>query len=133
MARIGVFVCWCGSNIAKMVDVKKAAEVAGGFPNVVYSTDYKYMCSDPGQTLIKEAIKEHKLDRVVIGSCSPRLHEPTFQRCIDDGGLNKYMVEIANLREHGSWVHDDKERATEKAIDLLRMAVAKVGEDQPLY
>ncbi|MDO8684420.1 MAG: CoB--CoM heterodisulfide reductase iron-sulfur subunit A family protein [Armatimonadota bacterium] len=133
MARIGVFVCWCGSNIAKMVDVKKAAEIAGGFPNVVYSTDYKYMCSDPGQTLIKEAIKEHKLDRVVIGSCSPRLHEPTFQRCIGDGGLNPYMVEMANLREHCSWVHDDRERATEKAIDLMRMAVAKVASDEPLY
>jgi heterodisulfide reductase subunit A len=133
MARIGVFVCWCGSNIAKMVDVKKAAEVAGGFPNVVYSTDYKYMCSDPGQTLIKEAIRDHKLDRVVIGSCSPRLHEPTFQRCIGNADLNPYMVEMANLREHCSWVHDDREKATDKAIDLLRMAVAKVADDEPLH
>ncbi|MDO8585940.1 MAG: CoB--CoM heterodisulfide reductase iron-sulfur subunit A family protein [Armatimonadota bacterium] len=133
MARIGVFVCWCGSNIAKMVDVKKAAEIAGGFPNVVYSADYKYMCSDPGQNIVKDAIREHKLDRVVIGSCSPRLHEPTFQRCIGGADLNPYMVEMANLREHCSWVHDDREKATDKAIDLLRMAVAKVASDEPLY
>lgn len=133
MARIGVFVCWCGSNIAKTVDVEKAAEVAATFPNVVYSTHYKYMCSQPGQDLVKEAIKEHRLDRVVIASCSPRLHEPTFQRCIGEAGLNTYMVEMSNIREHCSWVHDDKDQATEKAIDLIRMAVAKAAHDEPLF
>ncbi|MEI6914984.1 MAG: disulfide reductase, partial [Armatimonadota bacterium] len=112
MARIGVFVCWCGSNIAKMVDVAKAAEAAGEMPGVVFATDYKYMCSEPGQNMIKEAVKEHKLDRLVVASCSPRLHEATFQRCIADSGLNPFMVEMANIREHISWVVDDKDIGT---------------------
>ena len=90
--RIGVFVCWCGSNIAKTVDVEAVAEAAKEFPGVVYSTNYKYMCSEPGQNMVKDAVKEHKLDRIVIASCSPRLHEPTFQRCLGDAGLNPYMV-----------------------------------------
>jgi len=133
MARVGVFVCWCGSNIAKTVDVEKVAEAASRFPSVVYSTHYKYMCSEPGQNLIKQAIEEHKLDRVVVASCSPRLHEPTFQRCISEAGLNPYMLEMANIREHCSWVHDDKEAATRKAIDLTAMAVAKAARDEPLF
>ncbi|MCL5102656.1 MAG: CoB--CoM heterodisulfide reductase iron-sulfur subunit A family protein [Armatimonadetes bacterium] len=133
MARIGVFVCWCGSNIAKTVDVVKVAEAAKDMPGVVYSTDYKYMCSEPGQNMVKDAINEHNLDRVVIASCSPRLHEPTFQRCLKDGGLNSYMVEMANLREHCSWVHDRTPETTEKAIDLVRMAVAKVAKNEPLF
>lgn len=132
MARVGVFVCWCGSNIAKTVDVEKVAEAAGKLPHVVYSTHYKYMCSEPGQNLVKEAIKEHKLDRVVVASCSPRLHEPTFQRCISEAGLNPYMFEMANIREHCSWVHEDREAATEKAIDLTAMAVAKAVRNEPL-
>lgn len=132
MARIGVFVCWCGSNIAKTVDVERAAEAAATMPGVAYATEYKYMCSDPGQNLVKEAIQEHRLDRIVIASCSPRLHEPTFQRCISEAGLNPFMVEMANIREHCSWVHQDKEAATEKAIDLIRMSVAKVRRDFPL-
>ena len=89
--RIGVFVCWCGSNIAKTVDVAAVAEAAKSFPGVVYATDYKYMCSEPGQNMVKDAIVEHKLDRIVIASCSPRLHEPTFQRCIGEAGLNPYI------------------------------------------
>jgi len=133
MARVGVFVCWCGSNIAKTVDVEKVAEAASRFPSVVYSTHYKYVCSEPGQNLIKQAIEEHKLDRVVVASCSPRLHEPTFQRCISEAGLNPYMLEMANIREHCSWVHDDKEAATRKAIDLTAMAVAKAARDEPLF
>ena len=133
MARVGVFVCWCGSNIAKTVDVEKVAEAASKFPSVVYSTHYKYMCSEPGQNMVKQAIEEHKLDRVVVASCSPRLHEPTFQRCISEAGLNPYMFEMANIREHCSWVHEDKEAATEKAIDLTAMAVAKVVRNQPLF
>lgn len=131
--RIGVLVCWCGSNIAKTVDVAAVAEAAKDMPGVVYATDYKYMCSEPGQSIVKDAIKEHKLDRIVIASCSPRLHEPTFQRCIKDGGLNPYMVEMANLREHCSWVHEKTPETTEKAIHLVRMAVAKVAKNDPLF
>ena len=131
--RIGVFVCWCGSNIAKTVDVAAVAEAAKDMPGVVYATDYKYMCSEPGQSIVKDAIKDHRLDRVVIASCSPRLHEPTFQRCVRDGGLNPYMVEMANLREHCSWVHEKTPETTEKAIDLVRMAVAKVAKNDPLF
>lgn len=130
--RIGVFVCWCGSNIAKTVDVEAVAQAARDFPGVVYSTDYKYMCSEPGQNMVKDAITEHKLDRVVIASCSPRLHEPTFQRCLAEGGLNPFMVEMANLREHCSWVHERTPETTQKAIELVRMAVAKVAKNEPL-
>ena len=108
------------------------AEAASKLPSVVYSTHYKYVCSEPGQNLIKEAIEEHKLDRVVVASCSPRLHEPTFQRCISEAGLNPYMLEMANIREHCSWVHEDKEAATQKAIDLTAMAVAKAVRNEPL-
>ncbi len=131
--RIGVFVCWCGSNIAKTVDVEAVAEAAKSFPGVVYATDYKYMCSEPGQNMVAEAIKEHNLDRVVIASCSPRLHEPTFQRCIGAAGLNPYMVEMANIREQCSWVHERTPETTEKAIELTRMAVAKVARNVPLF
>lgn len=131
--RIGVFVCWCGSNIAKTVDVEAVAEAAKSFPGVVYATDYKYMCSEPGQNMVAEAIKEHNLDRVVIASCSPRLHEPTFQRCIGAAGLNPYMVEMANIREQCSWVHERTPETTEKAIELTRMAVAKVAKNVPLF
>ncbi|NLN76009.1 MAG: CoB--CoM heterodisulfide reductase iron-sulfur subunit A family protein [Armatimonadetes bacterium] len=131
--RIGVFVCWCGSNIAKTVDVEAVAEAARSFPGVVYATDYKYMCSEPGQNMVAEAIKEHNLDRVVIASCSPRLHEPTFQRCIGAAGLNPYMVEMANIREQCAWVHERTPETTEKAIELTRMAVAKVAKNVPLF
>ncbi len=131
--RIGVFVCWCGSNIAKTVDVEAVAEATKSFPGVVFATDYKYMCSEPGQNMVIDAIKEHKLDRIVIASCSPRLHEPTFQRCIANAGLNPYMVEMANIREQCSWVHENTPETTEKAIELVRMAVAKVSKNVPLY
>lgn len=130
--RIGVFVCWCGSNIAKTVDVEKVVEAAKKMPGVVYATDYKYMCSEPGQNMIQEAIREHKLDRIVVASCSPRLHEPTFQRCVEAAGLNPYMVEMANIREQCSWVHERTPEATQHAIDLVRMAVAKVAKNEPL-
>ncbi len=133
MARVGVFVCWCGSNIAKMVDVDKVAAAASKFPSVAYATNYKYMCSEPGQNLIKQAIVEHKLDRIVVASCSPRLHEPTFRRCISEAGLNPFMLEMANIREHCSWVHDDKDEATSKAIDLAAMAVAKAVKNEELF
>jgi len=133
MKRVGVFICHCGTNIAAAVDCEKVAENAKSFPGVAYSTDYKYMCAEPGQELIKNAIKEHKLDRIVVASCSPRMHEPTFRRCIESGGLNAYLLEMANIREHCSWVHpDDKEKATIKATDLVKMAVAKVMKNEAL-
>jgi heterodisulfide reductase subunit A len=133
MTRIGVFVCWCGSNIASMVDVQKVAEQAKDLPGVVYSESYKYMCSDPGQKLIAEAIKEHDLDRVVVAACSPSLHEPTFRGCLELEGINPYMLEIANIREQCSWVHTDREEATKKALELIDMARAKVAKNVPLH
>ncbi len=132
MAKIGVFVCWCGSNIAETVDVKRAAETIAKIPGVVYSVDYKYMCSDPGQDMVKNAIKEYNLTGVVVASCSPRMHEKTFRKAASEAGLNPYMLEMANIREHCSWVHDNKEEATQKAIDLIRMMVEKVKRNKPL-
>ncbi|HEX7511920.1 MAG TPA: CoB--CoM heterodisulfide reductase iron-sulfur subunit A family protein, partial [Candidatus Methylomirabilis sp.] len=132
MARIGVFVCWCGSNIAKTVDVEQVAAEAGKVPGVVHSADYKYMCSQPGQALLRDAIAAHRLDRVVVAACSPRLHEATFRTCIAAAGLNPFMAEIANIREHCSWVHGDRAVATPKALDLTRMAVARVRRSEPL-
>lgn len=133
MSRIGVFLCHCGSNIAGTVDIAKVAEAAKSFPNVVFVDDNKYTCSEPGQLSVKTAIAEHNLDRVVIGSCSPRMHEQTFRKMLTETSVNPYMLEIANLREHCSWVHKDKEVGTEKAIDLVRMAAAKVDRNIPLY
>lgn len=133
MKRVGVFICHCGTNISAVVDCPRVAEAAKDFPGVVYSVDYKYMCSEPGQEMIKKAIKEHRLDRVVVASCSPRMHETTFRRCIEGAGLNPYFVEMANIREHCSWVHaNEKELATEKAIDLVKMAAAKAIKNKPL-
>jgi len=125
--RVGVYVCHCGLNIAGSVDVVKVAKTAALFPNVIISKDYRYMCSDPGQDLLKDDIKEHRLNRIVVASCSPRLHEPTFRTAIEDAGLNKYLLEMANIREHCSWVHlREKDAATVKAIDLVKMAVNRV-------
>ena len=132
MQRIGVFVCWCGSNIAGTVDVKAVADALRSEPGVVFSTDYQYMCSQAGQEIIKEAIKEHKLTGVVICSCSPRMHEATFRKTAQAAGLNPYMVEIANIREQCSWIHKDMETGTQKAIILGRAAVAKVNLNAPL-
>ncbi|MGQ9706568.1 MAG: 4Fe-4S binding protein [bacterium] len=132
MARVGVFVCWCGANIAGTIDVKRVAEEAMNFPGVVYSTEYVYICSDPGQNLIKKVISEYKLTAVVVAACSPRMHEPTFRACVADANLNPYKMEMANIREQSSWVHKDRDRATEKAIDIVKMAVAKVRELESL-
>jgi len=132
MARVGVFICWCGSNIAGPMDIETVLEAARRIPEVVHVEDNKYTCSEPGQQSIKEAIKEHGLDRVVVGSCSPLMHEVTFRRCIESAGLNPYLLEMANLREHCSWVHPDKGEATDKAIKLIEMAVAKVRRLEPL-
>ncbi len=132
MQRIGVFICWCGSNIAATVDVERVAEVIKSEKGVVFAANYQYMCSENGQQLIKNAIKEHNLTGIVIGSCSPRMHEQTFRRAAESAGLNPYMVEVANIREHCSWIHKDKEEATEKALILVRTAIAKVMLNAPL-
>lgn len=133
MSRIGVFICHCGENISATVDVVKVAEEAGKHEGVAYSTDYKYMCSEPGQTIIKQMIKEKGLTGVVVAACSPRMHEPTFRKACSEAGLNPYMCEMANLREHCSWVHDKSDATTKKAIDLVRMLVEKVKFNKPLY
>jgi len=130
--RIGVYICHCGSNIAGIVDCEKVVEFAQGLEPVVVARDYKYMCSDPGQNLIKDDIKNLKLNRVVVASCSPRMHEPTFRRACQDAGLNQYLFEMANIREHCSWVHEDKNMATEKAKALVSAAVRRVYHHEPL-
>ena len=132
MQRIGVFVCHCGSNIAATVDVHKVVEMAAMEPGVVHAEEYQYMCSEAGQNLIKDAIKENKLTGVVVCSCSPRMHEATFRKTAAEAGLNSYMVEIANIREHCSWIHKDMEEATKKAVILARAAIAKVNLNAPL-
>ncbi len=132
MQRIGVFVCHCGTNIAATVDVKAVAEALGREQSVVYSREYTYMCSEAGQNMIKDAIREHALTGVVVCSCSPRMHEATFRKTAESAGLNPYMVEIANIREQCSWIHKDVKEATEKAIILGRAAIAKVILNAPL-
>jgi heterodisulfide reductase subunit A len=130
--RIGVYVCHCGLNIAGSVDCEEVAKFAATLPNVVLAQDNRYTCSDQGQAGIKKDIQEQKLNRVVVASCSPRLHEPTFRKTCEDAGLNKYLFEMANIREHCSWVHlYDKEAATDKAKDLVKMAVAKAALLEP--
>ena len=132
MQRVGVFVCWCGSNIAGTVDVVAVSEALKNEPGVVFSTNYQYMCSQAGQDMIKNAIAEHKLTGIVVCSCSPRMHEATFRKTAAAAGLNPYMVEIANIREQCSWVHKDIPTGTEKAIILGRAAIAKVNLNAPL-
>ena len=132
MQKIGVFVCHCGSNIAATVDVKKVVEMALKEQGVVHAEDYPYMCSEAGQSRIAAAIAEKGLTGIVVCSCSPRMHEATFRKAAERAGLNPYMVEIANIREHCSWIHKDMEEATEKATILMRAAVAKVHLNAPL-
>ena len=132
MTRIGVFTCWCGENIARNVDVQSVAEQVAHLPAVRCSVACKYMCSDPGQKLIRDKIVEERLDAVVIASCSPHMHLKTFRKAAERAGINPYLVEMANIREHCSWVHHDKPRATAKAVDLIRMSVAKVRQNQAL-
>ncbi|MBI2856746.1 MAG: CoB--CoM heterodisulfide reductase iron-sulfur subunit A family protein, partial [Chloroflexi bacterium] len=134
MARIGIFVCHCGSNIAGTVDISRVMEAAKKMPQVIYVTDNKYTCSDPGQASIRSAIGAHRLDRIVVAACSPRMHEKTFRKTAEQAGLNPFLVEIANIREQDSWVHSfDKERATVKAIEIVRLAAAKVARDYELH
>jgi len=130
--RIGVYICHCGSNIADTVDVAAVAEFAQGLDSVVIVRDYKFMCSQPGQELIKNDIKELGLNRVVVASCSPTMHEPTFRRACQEAGVNPYLFEMANIREHCSWVTEDKRLATEKAKALVSAAVRRVYYHQPL-
>ncbi|MEM3696237.1 MAG: NAD(P)-binding protein [Candidatus Bathyarchaeia archaeon] len=133
MLRIGVYVCHCGLNIAGVVDVEKVAEYAGKLHDVVVAKHYVYMCSETGQRMIKEDIKAHNLDRIVIATCSPRMHEETFRKTVAEAGLNPYLLEIVNLREHVSWVHSEEpEKATEKAKDLVRVGVARARFLEPL-
>ena len=132
MQRIGVFVCHCGTNIAATVDIDRVVEAVAKEPGVVHAEDYQYMCSEAGQLKIREAIKEKQLTGIVVCSCSPRMHENTFRQAASRAGINPYMVEIANIREHCSWIHKDKEEATEKAVILARAAIAKVLLNAPL-
>ncbi len=133
MPRIGVFICHCGVNIAATVDVERVRDELAKHPGVVYSTDYRYMCSDPGQKVIQDAIREHHLTGVVVAACSPSMHEPTFRAACAAAGLNPYLCEMANIREHCSWVHQDREAATRKAIELVRIMVEKVKRNHELH
>jgi len=126
LPRIGVYICWCGTNIAKIVDVEAVVRFASGLPNVVLAKSYKYMCSNPGQEMITQDIKEHKLDRVVVAACSPNMHERTFRSALRSAGLNQYLFEMANIREQCSWVHTDRVEATEKAKALVSAAISRV-------
>ncbi len=131
--RIGVYICHCGVNIASTVDVEDVANYAATLPNVVLAKHYMYMCSAPAQTMIQDDIKEHGLTRVVVASCSPRMHELTFRRVVEEGGLNPYLFDMTNIREHCSWVHSEEpDRATKKAKDLIRMSVARAALLEPL-
>ncbi len=124
--RIGVFVCDCGMNIAGFVDCEEVRQYAEGLDGVVVASRNRYTCAEPGQDEIKKEIREHALNRVVVASCSPRLHEPTFRNCVAEAGLNPYLLEMANIREHCSWVHsNNREAATRKAKDIVKMAVAR--------
>jgi heterodisulfide reductase subunit A len=133
-ARIGVYVCHCGLNIAQTVDCRKVADEAALLGDVVVSKDIGYACSEPGQQQMKDDIQEYELDRVVVASCSPRLHEPTFRQMLQSAGVNPYLLEMANLREQCSWVHmKDPEGATQKAQDLVKMAVSRIRLLHPLH
>jgi len=131
--RIGVYVCHCGLNIARTIDCANIAAESAKIEDIVVSRDVQYACSEPGQQSIKEDIAEHGLDRVVIASCSPRLHEPTFRQMLVGAGLNPYLLEMANLREHCSWVHmNEPEAANRKALELVQMAIARARKLEAL-
>ena len=130
--KTGVYVCHCGSNIASTVNCKEVTKWAEGLENVIVVRDYAFMCSSQGQELIEEDIREQGVDRVVVGACSPRMHEPTFRGACERAGVNPYMFEMANIREHCSWVHSDRDEATEKAKALIGAAVGRVAYHQPL-
>ncbi len=130
--KIGVFVCDCGLNIAGTVNTEAVRQYAETLPDVTVAVGNRYTCADPGQEEIKKHIRENELNRVIVASCSPRLHEPTFRHCVEDAGLNQYLFEMANIREHCSWVHsEDHEGATQKAKDTVRMAVDRARHLKP--
>jgi heterodisulfide reductase subunit A len=130
--RTGVYICHCGTNIAGTIDVAEVSQYASQLDSVVVARDYRFMCSEPGQEMIKKDIKELGLNRVVVASCSPTMHEPTFRKACEQAGLNRYLFQMANIREHCSWVTDDRENATEKAKALVRAAVRRVFFHEPL-
>ena len=130
--RIGVFVCHCGINIAGVVMIPEVLERIGKIGEVAACKDYKYCCSDPGQQMIRDSIKNDRLDRVVVACCSPSLHETTFRNACAEAGLNPYLCEIANIREQCAWVTEDKDKATDKATEIIRTTKAKVENDLPL-
>ena len=132
LPRVGVYVCHCGTNIAATVDVEAVSEYAARLGNVVVARNYAYMCSDPGQDLISEDIRNEHLDRVVVASCSPLMHETTFRRACAEAGLNPYLFQMTNIREHCSWVTDDIPTATDKARALVAAAVYRVLYQDPL-
>jgi heterodisulfide reductase subunit A len=130
--RVGVYICHCGTNIAGIVDVKAVTTFAAGLENVVVARDYAYMCSDPGQSLIVDDIRQMGLDRIVVASCTPLMHESTFRRACSEAGLNPYLFQMSNIREHCAWITDDKLAATEKARALVEAAVERVLWHEPL-
>lgn len=132
MEKIGVYVCHCGTNIADKVDVEEVANFAGKLQDVAVSRCYEYMCSDPGQDLIKQDIKDLDLTRVVVASCSPLMHELTFRRACEEAGLNPFYFQMANIREHVSWITDDEDQATQKAKGLVAAAVKRTVFHEPL-
>ena len=130
--RIGVYICHCGVNISSTVNPAQVRDFAAKQPHVVVARDYKFMCSDPGQDLIKQDIKNLAVNRVIVAACSPLMHELTFRLAAESAGLNRYLVQIANIREHCSWVHDDREQATQKACALVNAAIRRVALHVPL-
>lgn len=131
--RIGVYVCQCGTNIGGVIDVEQVAAHAQKLPNVILARTYAYMCSDPGQAIIKQDIEEHLLDRIVVASCSPLMHESTFRKACADAGLNPYLFQMTNIREHVAWVHQgDPGLATQKAKELVSAAVHRVARHAPI-
>ncbi|MGD0611979.1 MAG: FAD-dependent oxidoreductase [Anaerolineales bacterium] len=130
--RVGVYVCHCGTNIAGVVDVEELTRFAAALPHVIVARHYSYMCSDPGQALIAEDIRTEGLDRVVVASCTPMMHETTFRKACAQAGLNPFLFQMTNIREHCSWVSSDPEAATEKAKALVAAAVRRVARQKPL-
>ena len=132
MSRVGVFICWCGTNISGTVNIEEVMEAARSYPGVAYVGDYRYLCSEMGQEMIIKAIREEGLQQIVVGTCSPRMHEKTFRQVMERAGLNPYLLQVTNLREHCSWVHRDPVEATDKAKSLIRSSVAKAVLSAPL-
>lgn len=133
MRKIGVFVCWCGLNISRTVDIERVIKEVSKHPQVIVAEDYKYLCSEPGQNLIKKFVEDNDLGGLVVAACSPNMHEMTFRSLAQRCGINPYLCEMTNIREQCSWVHDNREEATQKAIDLINMTVEKVLKNEPLF